>query len=220
MKVSDLFHAQMEPALSEWIRQFSSPLDLFASIHILFERLKLQRVEGAVEDGAIIIGPVHVGAGSVVHSHATIRGPVIIGPRAVVNGHSEIGPACYIGMQCIIGHGAYITESMLMNGVLVSPGAFVGRSVLGVGATVGPHAVIGHSELTPAARPFQSGSQLPTLLGDYSSVGASSTMNPGTVVGCRTSIGSGVVADGIYEANRSVTLTQKLEIQSSADEAV
>jgi hypothetical protein len=32
VKISDLFSEEMEPALNEWIRQFTSPSELFTAI--------------------------------------------------------------------------------------------------------------------------------------------------------------------------------------------
>ena len=66
MKVSDLFSAEMEPDLNEWVGKFTTPGDLFSAIPQLYARLESQNIQGIVEDGAIIFGPVHIGMGSVV----------------------------------------------------------------------------------------------------------------------------------------------------------
>jgi hypothetical protein len=58
MKVSDLFSAEVEPILNEWMRSFTS-LDLFLAMPQLYAKLESQSIEGIIEDGAVLSGPVH-----------------------------------------------------------------------------------------------------------------------------------------------------------------
>src|SRR5262245_10081507 len=99
MTVSDLFSAEMEPALNQWLKKFASLDDLFSAMPQLYAKLKSQNVQGVVEDGAVIIGPVHIGAGSVVRGHAIIRGPAIVGNDTVVSSHAEILNGSFIGSK-------------------------------------------------------------------------------------------------------------------------
>ena len=147
MKVSDLFSAEMEPPLNEWLKRFTSPTDLFAGLHQLFTNLSSQNIQGTIEDGASIIGPVHIGVGSIVCTQAVIRAPVIVGSETIVNSHAEIQPGCFVGSLCVIGHGSSVIESMLMNNAVVWPGAFIRNSVIGFGGVVGPGAVLGAQRL-------------------------------------------------------------------------
>jgi NDP-sugar pyrophosphorylase family protein len=96
MKVSDLFSAEMEPVLNEWMRGFTSLDEMFLAMPQLYSKLKSQNIQGIVEDGAVIIGPVHIGMGAVVHAHAIIRGPSIVGRDTVVNSHAEIQSGSFI----------------------------------------------------------------------------------------------------------------------------
>jgi NDP-sugar pyrophosphorylase family protein len=204
MKVSDLFSAEMEPALNDWIRKFTSPTELFAAKHELYAKLNSQNIRGVIEDGAAIIGPVHIGIGSVVRSQAIIRGPVILGSNTVVNSHAEIQPGCFIGSECVIGHGCSIIESMLMNSAVVWPTAFIRNSVIGFGSVVGPGAVLGAEKPQLSMNASSTSSELGVVLGDYSAVGANSTLKPGTIVGSRTIIGEAVLAEGLYESGQAV----------------
>src|SRR5262245_23891083 len=136
MKLSDLFSAKMPPALSEWARKFTSLDDLFSAMPQLYEKLNSQNIQGIVEDGAVIIGPVHIGAGSVVRGQTIIRGPVIVGNGTIINSHAEIQSGSFIGSKCVIGHSCSIIESMIMNNVSVWAGAFIRNSVIGFGSIV------------------------------------------------------------------------------------
>jgi NDP-sugar pyrophosphorylase family protein len=204
MNVSDLFSAEMEPALNDWIRQFASPADLFAAIHQLYAKLDSSNIQGDIEDGATVIGPVHIGMGSVVRTQAMIRGPVIVGNNTVVNSHSEIQPGCFIGSKCVVGHGCSIIESMLMNNVILWPGAFVRDSVIGFESIVGPSAVLGAELIHLSKNASRTSLELGVFLGDYSAVGANSTLKPGTIVGPHTIIGEAVLAEGLYDSGQTV----------------
>jgi NDP-sugar pyrophosphorylase family protein len=214
MKVSDLFSAEMEPDLNDWVRKFASLGDLFSAMPQLFAKLRAQHIQGIVEDGAVIVGAVHIGTGSVVHGRAIIRGPAIVGNNTFIGSHAEIRAGSFIGSKCVIGHSCSIIESMLMSNVNVCSGAFISNSVLGFGSVVGPGAALGAGEVERSlGLVSETSSKVAVVLGDYAVVGANSSIKPGTVVGSCTIIGEGVLADGIYEPNQIVTLRQTLEIK-------
>lgn len=200
MKVSDLFSAEMEPSLNDWLRRYTSPTDLFAGMHQLFTNLSSQNIQGIIEDGATIIGPVHIGIDSIVRSQAIIRGPAIVGSETTVNSHAEIQPGCFLGSKCVIGHGCSIIESMLMNNAVVWPGAFIRNSVIGFAGVVGPGAVLGAERLELSKKQSPTSRELGVVLGDYSAVGANSTLKPGTVLGSGVIVGDGTVAEGVHES--------------------
>ena len=168
MKVSDLFSADVEPGLNEWMRNFTSLDDLFLAMPQLYAKLELPSIEGIIEDGAVLSGPVHIGRGAVVHAQAIIHGPSIIGPDAVINSHTEIRSGCFIGSNCVIGHSCLIIQSMVMNNTKIAAAAFIRNSVIGYGSVVGPGAVLGSVGVDQASAPIADTS--PTLgpvLGDY-----------------------------------------------------
>jgi NDP-sugar pyrophosphorylase family protein len=217
MKVSDLFSAETEPVLNEWMRRFTSLDEMFSAMPQLYSKLKSQDIQGTVEEGAVIIGLVHIGMAAVVHAHAIIHGPSIVGCDTVVNSHAEIQSGSFIGSKCVIGHSCSIIKSMIMNNVSVWASAYVRNSVIGYGSVIGPGAALGADEVQSWGRMSQMSSKLGVVLGDYAVVGANSTIKPGTVIGSRTIIGQGVVANGIYEANQTVTFRQALDIKPRRD---
>jgi NDP-sugar pyrophosphorylase family protein len=220
MTVSDLFSTETEPALNQWLKKFASLDDLFSAMPQLYAKLTSQNVQGIVEDGAVIVGPVHIGAGSVVRGQAIIRGPAIVGNDTVVSSHAEIKSGCFIGSKCVIGHSCSIIESMVMSNVKVWAGAFIRNSVIGFGSVVGPGAALGAEEVQQALRLVsQTSSGLGAVLGDYAVVGANSTLKPGTVVGSRTIIAEGAVVDGTFEPNQTVTFSQALETKPRSDQS-
>jgi len=93
---------------------------------------------------------------------------------------------------------------MLMNNVVVWPGAFVRNSVIGFGSIVGPGAVLGAEKIHLSKNASRTSSELGVVLGDYSAVGANSTLKPGTVVGPHTIIGEAVSAEGLYGSGKTI----------------
>ena len=225
MKVSDLFSTEVEDVLIDWMRKFTSLEDLFLAMPQLFAKLQFQCVEGTIEDAAVLSGPVHIGRGAVVHAQAIIHGPSIVGPDTVITSHTHIQSGCYVGSKCIIGHGCSIIQSIVMNNTKIGAGAFIRNSLIGSGSIVGPGAALGPVELERAlgASPQNSrmlkASTLGVALGNYAVVGANSTLKSGTVIGSRTIVGEGVLANGIYESNQTVTLRQALDIKPRTDHA-
>jgi NDP-sugar pyrophosphorylase family protein len=211
MKVSNLFSSELEPALNEWMRNFTSLDDLFLAMPQLYAKLNSQIIEGTLEDGAVLTGPVHIGRGAVVHAQSIIRGPSIIGPDTVINSHTEIGAGSFIGSKCVIGHGCSIIQSMVMNNADISAGVFIRNSVIGSGSFVGPGAALGPVGVERASTLISS--TLGAVLGDYAIVGANSTIKSGTVIGSRTIVGESVLASGIYGGNQTIMLTPALDIK-------
>ena len=212
MEVRDLFSEKMEPALSEWISKFSSLADLFSAIPELYAKLESQVIEGTIEDGAQIIGPVCVGVGAVVQSLAVIRGPAIVGRDTVVSSHTEIQSGCFIGSQCRIGHGCSLAKTMVMNNATIWPAAVIRNSVIGFQGVIGPGAVLGGTRSGFLNNDACTPTGVGVFLGDHSSVGANSTLKPGTIIGQRTIIGEGVVAHGTYDSDRRISAIQNIEV--------
>jgi NDP-sugar pyrophosphorylase family protein len=217
MNVLDLFSADLEPVLNAWIRKFSSLEDMFSAVPQLYARLTSQTIEGIVEEAALLLGPLHISKGAVIHAQAIIHGPCIVGPDAVIDSHTEIRSG-FIGSKCVIGHSVSIIRSMVMNNTSIGAGAFIRNSLIGFGSVVGPGAAIGLVEVERGSGvSSQDSSTLGAVLGDYAVVGGNSTVTSGTVIGSHTIVGEGVLASGIYESNQTVRLIPALNIKARHD---
>jgi NDP-sugar pyrophosphorylase family protein len=199
MNVSDLFVAQMEPEFTGWLNRFSSPVDLFLSMHELYSKLHSSRVEGVVEEGALIIGPVHVGVGSTVQSQAIIRGPAIIGTDTVIHSHADIQPGSFIGSGCSIKHCCFVSSSVIMNKTAVWPSAFIKNSIIGYGVIIGPGVVLG-DDTTQSTR--GASGIVGAVVGDNVAVGANSTIRAGSVIGRGAIVAEASLVRGIYKPNQ------------------
>ena len=107
------------------------PWDLLNASEVMIKEIKESKIEGTVEDGAVIKGIAVIGKGTVVKAGSYIEGTVVIGENCV------IGPNCYlrsgtvIGNNCKIGNAVEIKNSIIMDNTHVGHLSYVGDSVIG-----------------------------------------------------------------------------------------
>jgi len=175
-------------------------------IHPCARVMKDVVVTGAleVEEGAVIesnvrlIGPVHIGAGTVIQSGAFIQ-------------HSWIGRRCRIGPNtCVryasIGNGSAVDQGrdlcvVALDGVrILGPGSFSG--FVGAGTVVCPNAVVGDHPVDNQPVRTTCGDEilstgfgsLGVLVGDGAVIGPNAKLMPGRHVGAGAQVDSAVVA--------------------------
>ncbi|KJH68892.1 LpxA family transferase [Chromobacterium violaceum] len=132
----------------------------------------------ALEEGAILKGPIWIGPGCRVAAHAYLRGGVVLCPGATV------GPGCEIKTS-IVGPGSRLAHFN-----------FVGDSVLGADVNLEAGAILANhwnERADKAIRLHVAGEvllpgldKLGALLGDGVRVGANAVLSPGTVLAAGT----------------------------------
>jgi bifunctional UDP-N-acetylglucosamine pyrophosphorylase/glucosamine-1-phosphate N-acetyltransferase len=99
-------------------------------------------VEGVVEEGVELRGPVWVAEGAVLRPGTVVEGPAYIGPGC------ELGPNCYVRPATTlvgnvrVGQAVEIKNSIVMEGTNVSHLSYVGDSVIGAECNLGAGTVI------------------------------------------------------------------------------
>ncbi|WP_257297849.1 bifunctional sugar-1-phosphate nucleotidylyltransferase/acetyltransferase [Haloarchaeobius sp. FL176] len=106
------------------------PWELLSATETLLEGLE-GRVDGAVEDGATLSGPVVVEDGARVRDGAYIEGPVVVQSGADVGPNCFVRGATVVGPDVRVGNAVEVKNSVLMRGTNVAHHAYVGDSVLG-----------------------------------------------------------------------------------------
>jgi bifunctional UDP-N-acetylglucosamine pyrophosphorylase / glucosamine-1-phosphate N-acetyltransferase len=212
--IADLFDDSVEADLITWIKRFRDPVELLNNIESLFTKLQTTTVLGEVAGSSVLNGPVHVGAGAVIHPHVTIDGPAIIGENVSIRSHSQIRNHVYLGSNVVVGHGADIKRSFCLNGSKIQDGTFTGDSVLGVAARIGSGAILANrkfnqtevkyanddGEVVGSGREF-----FGAVIGMYSRIGANVVLSPGTMIGQHTWVASGCVVHGRYGNDLMIT---------------
>jgi NDP-sugar pyrophosphorylase family protein len=223
MKTIDLFKGPIKGPMQEWLYRHLNPHEILHNLKDLFADLRESCIEGLVDEGVAITGPVHIGRGSRIHSGVVLDGPVFIGDNVSVRCHAQLRKMAFLSSNCVVGHGADIKHSLCLDGAKIQDGTFVGDSVLGVGARVGSGAILSNRKFNQSeirVQAHQGSSEfestglefLGSILGDYVRLGANVVLSPGTVIGPYTWVGSGVVLRGTFGPNQLVTVKQELEI--------
>lgn len=99
------------------------------------------RIDGTVEEGAKIIGSVHIGKGTVIHPFAVVRGPAWIGENCSIRFHSLVRNNTVIGNNCTVGHGTEIKNSLMLDNAKMQ-GTYAGDSILGAHSRISSGSVL------------------------------------------------------------------------------
>lgn len=158
-----------------------------------FISLNGQRIEGRIEPGVSIKGPVNIGEGSRIRSGTQIEGPVIIGKGCDIGPNVAISPVTSIGDNVTISPFSYISGSIIMSGSSIQSHCHISRSLIDSNVRLGPHVsspsatTMGRvkEELIPL-------NDIGSIIGSNTVIGGSVSIQPGVVVGngCRVSDGS------------------------------
>ncbi len=159
-----------------------------------------------------------VSEGVFVHKTAKIAptaylgAPCIIGARTEVRHCAFVRGSALVGEDCVVGNSVELKNCVLFDRVQVPHYNYVGDSVLGYRAHMGAGSITSNvkSDRTPVTvkgcgDPIQTGlKKFGALLGDGVEIGCNCVLNPGTVVGARTSVYPLLSLRGVYPADSIV----------------
>jgi bifunctional UDP-N-acetylglucosamine pyrophosphorylase/glucosamine-1-phosphate N-acetyltransferase len=201
----------------EWF-DIGRPWDLLEANRWALTRIE-HEVNGLVENGAHLIGPVTVAESARVRSGAYVEGPTLIQEK------SDIGPNCYIrpftsiGKEVRVGHACEIKNSILMDRTHVGHLSYVGDSIIGEGCNLGAGTITANYRLDARTIKMMVNDKLVdserrklgTVLGDNVKTGIGSLLMPGVKVGFNSRIGPNVVVERDLQPNAIMLLKQPLE---------
>ncbi len=173
-------------------------------------------VDGEVEDGVHILGPVKISEGARVRSGTYIEGPVYIGPR------SDVGPNCYlrpstsIGADTRIGNACEVKNSVVMDGTHIAHLSYVGDSIIGKGCNFGAGTITANIRFDEkniivnikGERVDSGRRKLGTIMGDDVQTGVNVSLMPGVKVGSGAWIAPGLT---IYRDVPSGSLIREIQ---------
>jgi UDP-N-acetylglucosamine diphosphorylase/glucosamine-1-phosphate N-acetyltransferase len=178
----------------DWVwLDIGRPWDVFTAYRIVFEerfgKLKEPLVEGEVEPGAVLRGPVYVAKDAVVRSHSVVEGPAWIegevGPFARVRPWSFLHPGSRAATH------TEVKASILLRGAKAPHLNYVGDSILGEEVNLGAGTITANLRFDHAnvkvvlkGRRVDSGrNKLGAIMGDYAQTGINVSLFPGVRVG-------------------------------------
>ena len=175
--------------------------DLFAGVRYVWEalarlegycaRVTESRLEGTVEPGACLDGPVWIGEGTVVEAGAKIIGPAIIGAGCQVRQGAYLRGLVVVGDEAIVGHASEVKGAILLDGACAPHFNYVGDSILGPGSNLGAGTICSNVRLDRApvsvwagGREYRTGlAKLGAVVGQGVQTGCHCVLNPGTLLG-------------------------------------
>jgi len=197
--------------IKEWL-DVGYPWDLLKANEYLLSRLGESRIEGEIEEGAVLKGPVVVGEGTVVRAGSYILGPTIIGRNCTIGPNCFIRPSTAIADGCHIGAAVEIKNSIIMSGTKIPHHNYVGDSVIGEKCNFGAGTKIANLRLDRKEIYVSvKGKRIPTgrkklgaIVGDNVQTGINASINVGAMIGNDVFIAPNALVDGYVEPNSKV----------------
>ncbi len=131
-----------------------------------------------------------------VYPTAYIKGPCIIGHRTQVRHGAFIRGSALVGDDCVVGNSVELKNVVLFDNVQVPHYNYVGDSILGYRAHMGAGSITSNVKadkqlvvVKDGAEHIETGrKKVGAILGDFADIGCNSVLNPGVVIGRRTSV--------------------------------
>lgn len=153
----------------------------------------------------------------------SITGPCIICADAEVRHCAFIRGNALVGENCVVGNSVELKNVILFDNVQVPHYNYVGDSILGYKAHMGAGSITSNVKsdktlvvIKDNGREISTGlKKFGAMLGDFVEVGCNSVLNPGTVIGRRTSVYPlssvrGVIpADSIFKNSKNIVKREK-----------
>ncbi len=203
-------------AREDWM-DIGRPWDLLEANERVLANLP-HRVNGTVEQGAALKGPVWLEETALIKSGSYIEGPVYIGRESRVGPNSRVRSSTSIGDNVIVGSSCEVKNSIIMNGSKVPHLSYVGDSVIGENCNLAAGTITANIRLDEQVlnlnvkgRPQSTGrKKLGVIMGDGVQTGINTSIMPGVRIGSRSRIGPGTVLSEDVPAGQVVFVKQSL----------
>jgi bifunctional UDP-N-acetylglucosamine pyrophosphorylase/glucosamine-1-phosphate N-acetyltransferase len=177
-------------------------------------------IQGEVEDGVTIHGPVFIGKNSVVRSGCYIMGPVYIGEDCDIGPNSFMRKYTSVGNNVSVGNAVELKNSIIMDNTNVNHLSYVGDSIIGSNCNIAAGTNIanlrfddGNVKIVVKNEKIDSGRRkMGVVFGDGVKTGINSSFNPGVKVGVNSRIGAGVILSKDLESNKLLIAVQEHQI--------
>jgi len=191
------------PEVEGYWMDIGRPWDLLKANELLLSEM-VPVIEGEVEDGAVLKGPVHVGEGSVVRSGSYIVGPVHIGRDCDIGPNAFIRGSSAFGDKSKVGAASEVKNTIVMGSSNIPHHNYVGDSIIGKGCNLGSGTKTANLRLDKGnitvvlkgERVKTGRRKLGVIMGDNVQTGINSMLNTGSIIGEDSLIGPGALAIG------------------------
>lgn len=150
-----------------------------------------------------------------VHKKATVAptaylgAPCIIGPETEVRHCAFIRGSALVGEHCVVGNSVELKNVILFDNVQTPHYNYVGDSILGYKSHMGAGSITSNVKSDKTLVVIKNGEEkietgrkkMGAILGDFVEVGCNSVLNPGTILGRRSSVYPTSCVRGTVEAD-------------------
>lgn len=211
VKTKALFACEV-PYLKDFFDAHEYPWEMLPHI----KEYILSLIETGIEGFTLLREGVLVGRDVSIHESAVILGPAVLGHGTEVRPSAYLRGAVITGEGCVLGNSCEYKNCILLDGVQTPHYNYVGDSILGNLAHMGAGAVCsnlksdGRPVVIHADTPIKTGiRKIGGILADGADVGCGSVINPGTVIGKRTSVYPLTALRGVYPPDHIVKATDR-----------
>lgn len=211
VKTCELYDCQV-PYLKDFFNSFEYPWEMLPKIKDLIASLLESGIEGFTE----LKEGVLVGQNVTIAPTATIESPAIIGHDTVIRPGAYIRGNLITGSGCVIGNSSEYKNAILLDKVQTPHYNYIGDSILGNRAHTGAGTVCsnlksdGKNVVIRGDEDYETGlRKIGGILADGADVGCGCVINPGTVIGKKTSVYPLTMLRGVYPANCIVKSTKE-----------
>jgi UDP-N-acetylglucosamine diphosphorylase/glucosamine-1-phosphate N-acetyltransferase len=201
----------------QWL-DIGRPWDLLEANRWALTKMK-HKMNGTIENGAHLLGPVTVAETARIRSGAYIEGP------AYIDEESDVGPNCYIrpytsiGKKVRIGNACEVKNSIIMDHGHIGHLSYVGDSIIGEKCNLAAGTITANYRLDGKAvkmmvkeKVTDTGRRkLGVVLGDGVKTGINALFMPGVKVGNDSWIGPNVVVQRDLPPKSVMLLKQEVE---------
>ena len=217
VKTADLYECNV-PYLKDLFNESVYPWDMLGKIKSLCAKL--------IEDG--IEGFSEIETGILVGRDVKIAPTATIIPPAIIGHGTEIRPGAYLrgnvitGENCVLGNSSEFKNCILLDKVQAPHYNYVGDSVLGNKAHMGAGSICSNLKSDGKAVVIHGDEDIETgirkiggILADGADIGCQCVINPGTVIGKRTSVYPLTALRGVIPADCIVKAMDNIVIRKA-----
>lgn len=217
VKTADLYECNV-PYLKDLFAASEYPWDMLGKIKDLCKELLKTGIEGFTE----------IETGILVGKDVKIAPTATIIPPAIIGHGTEIRPGAYLrgnvitGENCVLGNSSEFKNCILLDKVQAPHYNYVGDSVLGNKAHMGAGSICsnlksdGKAVVIHGDENYETGiRKIGGILADGADIGCQCVINPGTVIGKRTSVYPLTALRGVIPADCIVKSLENIVIRKA-----
>jgi len=144
--------------VSGWWKDTGTFQDILDANRLVLDEKAEAKIEGIVEDGAVVEGRVIIKKDAVIKKNSVVRGPVCIGEGTIIGPNTYIGPYTSIGRKC------KIENSEVENSVILDEVKIINIKERITESLIGSHCKIVGGNTRPTGHRFVLGERASVIL--------------------------------------------------------